>query len=370
MRVLAGGVINEDPSVLSAHLKTLRWQDADAEVDYAFILDPEAPDGLREQLPGLVETGDPKPGSAAYSVDESGHDWSEETFNWLAAQRQKLLDLARDQHYDAVWLVDSDLLLGPQTLRSLLNANKPITSAVFWTRWNNDQPALPQVWLNHPYEMNGRGWQQHEFLSALYERRLVQVYGLGACTLARTEHLGRVRYHPLLEGLPSGGMWGGEDRSFCIRAERARVDMYADAWPDIFHVYRPSDREQIDDRLQELKTRPKSEVEPNDLVSFTVEPLEEPELSDYAAHVRGRLAGLDLLPQLEYTLRELPVGESAITKLHFPIWYDLDGYRGQSKVVRVTLHGAKHYASPPNLETEDPKWNRFYTPQQLQELRA
>lgn len=359
MKILAGGVINQHQATLEAHLESLRRtaDAADADVDFAFKVDPTAPDENADALPGLVREGAEKPAESRYEPHEDTTEWNEPTFHWLARERQSLLDLAADNHYDAVFLVDSDLILGPETLPSLMAAGKPITSAVFWTRWKPNQTPMPNVWLKHPYSFEARGWEGHEFLTALADRQLVDVTGLGACTLIRTDVLDRVRYHPLLEGLPQDGMWRGEDRSFSIRAERAHVGMFADAWPDIFHAYRPSDREHLQDALDWTGSISKPNAEIGDLISAIIEPLQEPKLQGHSEHVRGPLGALGLLPGFRETLLELPVGEEALVRVTFPPWYKINRYRGQSKAFRLTLVDAKSNVSP--LGTRDLPWTRY-----------
>ena len=349
-RVLAGAVTNAPPEILRAHLDTIRWQQVnDVAVDLCYIADPALPEESAEVLSSVARVlpAKPKPAEAEYAITSTTHHWTIPTFHWLAREKQRLLDLAVEERYDAVWLVDSDLLCGPDTLASLLASEKPVVSAVFWTRWTPGAAPLPQVWLRQPYELDGKGWKAHEFLEALANRQLVRVGGLGACTLIRTDVLDRVGYWPLVEGLPSHGMWQGEDRHFCIRAQRAHVELWADAWPDIFHVYRPEDVEKIPDALERLN---QSFMSPRmgDLVSFTVEPCEEPALADYKEHVRGRLGQLKLLTELEQCILDMMVGDERLVSIQFPHWYPIPQYRGRKRTLRVRLIGAKPYHDPVN----------------------
>jgi hypothetical protein len=318
----------------------------------------------------LTNDAKTRPAGAEYVVASDTHHWQEATFYWLAEQKQRILDLAREEEYDAVWLVDTDLLVEPGTLQSLIDAEKPIVSAVFWTAWQQGHAPLPQVWLQHPYGFAGWRIQEHEFFRRLSQRQLLRVLGLGACTLIRTETLEHVCYWPYLDGLPRFGMWQGEDRTFCVRANRAHIPLFADAWPDIFHVYRPEDREFIPNALDFLAEENPVAAEIGSLISAIIEPLEEPGLMNLKLHLRGRLGGLNILPEIEQDLLDLPVGEECITKLHFPSWYELEQYRGQTKLVRLRLLDVK-----PNLphiglpQVESSFSRRFYNPTQLAVIR-
>lgn len=350
MKILVASVTNRSAEVLGPHIASVKALEIpkDVEVSLAYVSDGLDSESKRVLLEAGAEvlTASPKPSDASYAVTETSHEWNVPTFQWLAYEKQRLLDLAIHEGFDRVFFVDSDLILGPETLASLISCAKPIVSAVFWTSWNPGTPPLPQVWLTHPYEFQGRSGTSYlsseDFLKRLGGGDLLEVGGLGACTLIDAEVLDRVRFFPLLDGLPSGGMWQGEDRSFCLRATRAHIPLFADAWPDIFHVYRPSDVERIDDAVDARLTRVSS-AEIGDFVSVILEPLEEAELATqgFRHHLRGRLGTFRILPEIEAALREMSVGEERIVKVSFPLWWKLETYRGTSKAVLVRLLDVK-----------------------------
>lgn len=384
MKILAGTICRVDPETLEAHLKTVKWQQLDdgISVDYVYIddnVDPQSTKLLREEVETL--TAGPRPVEAGYEVTETTHKWRVATFDFLAQEKQRLLEKAVEERYDAIWLVDADLLCDPGTLQSLIDADKQIVSAVFWTKWQPELPALPQVWLKHPYELSGRGKTRFEFLSELSERQLVPVYGLGACTLARVEALEHARFFPRLSELPSGGMWQGEDRSFCIRAERAHIGMAADAWPDIWHCYRPSDREHLDDVVSKLQALRSHAPLYGDLVSIGIRPLEEPGLSQHQEIVRGRLGQLKLLPEIEAALLEMKPRDSRIVTATYSPYLPSQkmltrkGYidvgeklRGQTKRFYVTLQATRAYEPHPTESDEWMQLKSFSEKSQEQEM--
>lgn len=345
MRILAGSVCRQTPEVLDAHLKTLLWQKGDFELDFFFVDDNDkaASSTMLRGVPRVtIVAAEPKPAAAKYAVNETTHDWNVPTFHWLARQKQRILDHAMKEGYDAVWLVDSDLLSDPHTLQSLVGVQKPIVSAVFWTRWQPRDPPLPQVWVRHPYGFEGAGWTERDLLQALESGELVRVRGLGANTLIRRGALEKgCGYWPLVEGLPEDGMWQGEDRHFCVRAERLHVELWADAWPDVWHCYRPSDRAAIPDVLEKLSQERPPHPETGHSVSLRLEPLEDPALFGRSYWVRGRVGALPLLPELENALLGMPVGDAQILALSFPNWWPVAEYRNQERLVRVTLQDIK-----------------------------
>lgn len=352
MRILCASVTNAPASILSPHLQTLHQQRIcdETELDFLYVLDPEAPQETAETLEATGVTillGEAKPDGANYSVSSQTHNWSVPTFRWLGRQKDRLIQHAREQRYDGLFLVDSDLLLGPDTLASLISAQKPVVSAVFWTRWSPADPPLPQVWLSHPYGFSGKGMESHEFFSRLYNRGLVPCGGLGAATLIRSVVFPKVSFAPVGD-VPSGGMSQGEDRHFCIRAERNYVELWADAWPDIFHVYRPEDVQRIPDMLQKVDTS--TEVPTfGHLVSFTLEACEEPALAGHVEHIRGRLGQLRLLPDIENAISTMKVGDEQFLSVRFPEGYPIPQYRNSKRILRLRLLGAKPYSLPPVL---------------------
>jgi hypothetical protein len=263
-----------------------------------------------------------------------------------------------------VWFCDADLICDRTTLWSLYHAqtHAPITCAVYWTRWNHTtpkQPAAPQVWLRHPYQLDGRGMEEAGFRAALQQRDLTPVWGQGACSLiARSVWEAGVTWSPA-EGVPQEGLMAGEDRQFCIHAERRHIPMLADPWPDIYHIYRiPEDAERAGVFLGRLGTADEGSPGFGDLVSIHSQPLEPyPQPNGTVIHVgpqslRGRLGVLPLLPDLEQALYGMKRGEVRIVKAKIPLHWEIPQVRGQERLFRLTLIDHKPFMYPPVLEDD------------------
>lgn len=342
MKVLIASVSNKPHRVFMPHFESILALEGDVEAAYAYISDGMEPESEKmvHDAGGRVAEALPKPLDATYAVTEVTHEWSLPTFNWLANEKDRLFDLAREEKFDAIFYVDSDLVLAPDTLTSLIATEKSLVSAVFWTMWQPNAPPLPQVWMRHPYEFDGKGMRADELLRRLYHRDLVQVGGLGACTLIRSDVFSKLSWNPPIEGLPSHGMWQGEDRHFCVRAARNHVAMWADAWPDIFHLYRDSDVDLIEEWRASLPERPKTPRR-GDEVSFAIETVEEKELHGRKEQIRGVLGSLKVVPEIEEALMEMEVGEKRAVKILFPSWWPIEAYRNQQKYVFLKLLGVK-----------------------------
>lgn len=306
---------------------------------------------------------------AAVDFDDThpdSHQWSDTAMRRVGAHKDRIIAEARARNVDALWFCDADLICDTTTLKSLLAAPGPITSAVYFTRWSaraiETQPvwAAPQVWLAHPYQLHGAGLAEHEFRAKLASRQLLKVAGYGACTLLSRRALDAGCSFAPVAGVPQQGLMAGEDRQFCIRAQMLHLDGYADAWPDIFHIYHPSDiakaqgyAERLTQRV--LHDRP-SYV--SSLVNVTIQPIEPVPwqgggfTSIPAQYVRGRLSALGLAPELEEAVLSLSRGESKIVPVHFPVHYEIPFYRGKRRLMRVTLNDTKPMGFAPVLEDD------------------
>src|SRR5690606_29619636 len=135
--------------------------------------------------------------------------------------------------YDYLFLIDSDIVLHPQTIHQLLKANKDIISNIFWTKWQPSYPALPQVWMFDQYEQFQKRreeqlsneqiiYRHQEFLKMLKKPGIYEVGGLGACTLISKR---AIKAGVNFKEIKNISFWG-EDRHFCIRAQALGFDLF------------------------------------------------------------------------------------------------------------------------------------------------
>lgn len=362
-RVLVASVVRKSAPIVRAFAETLTWQRAAAEFGALFLLDldglPDATESeaaLRAAFPMATFAPAPAPAVGDYTEDAAGtRGWSAPAFARMATNRNAILAHAIAQRFDAVWLLDADVLCDPTTLASLLAADASIVSAVYWTRWQPTMPPLPQVWLRHPYALTeafGFGADPADFLGALATRRRLRVGGLGACTLIRTDAIRKGVTYARVDGLAPGPMADGEDRHFCERARRLHVPLVADAWPDVWHCYRPADVDRIGPMLDRLRASVVERPADGDCVSVRLdacEPLQTGRgmMLPEPQWVRGRLGCLPLIPALEAAVRATPVGETRLVAVTYPSGYELATLRGARRIVRVSVLDAKRYAEPP-----------------------
>src|SRR3989441_4483591 len=372
--IVVGTSVRKSAAVLKSYLESLAWQELPPRVKlhYAFVDDgcERAARSLLEEFVALRggEILRGLPGAVGDFSDEhpATHQWSLSAMRRVGANKDRILRRALEIRADAVGVVDLDFLLNKTTLISPPAADNPFAGAVYWTHWQKQAAkprqshAAPQVWLRHPYQLDGRGQDEFEFRRKLLSRGLVRVWGQGACTLLRKHVVENgITFAPLPEPQFQQGLMAGEDRQFCVKAERAHIEMWADTWPDIFHIYHlPHDLERVPDLSRRLSAGHPRTASLGCLVSARVtalEPLPGPNNTWHQAPphaLRGRLGTMQLLPELEEVLYTLERGQERIVPVHVPLDYPVPYMRGKRRLLKVKLVDVKPYGFPPVVEDE------------------
>ena len=233
-RVLIGAPVRQKPHIFREYLDSLdRLIIPDGvEVDREFILH-----GCPEMEP-MLRPEDRRSHRAAadtYEVDGSTHVWRQSNFSAVAAMKNELLEHTRAGGYDYFMLVDSDLVLQPETLARLLSRDKHIIAEIFWTAWQEDGSSYgPNCW---DYDACTYGAPQG--VDRYKEPGVHLTGGTGACILIDKQVLGNplICYSPLYN--VSWTVW--EDRAFCIRAAAHGHGIHIDTTCPATHLYREAD---------------------------------------------------------------------------------------------------------------------------------
>ncbi len=256
-RVLIASPVRQQPAKLRAFLRSLEELDRTGlRLEFAFVDDNDDPRSsalLRAFAPDdVVRFLPPGPPGDAYVTDDETHRWQTSLTDRVAAFKDRLLAIARDEAFDAIFLVDSDLVLRPPTVRHLAEQPVLVCSEVFWTQWEPDGPELPQVWCHGQYnlfrlergeaiEPDEVARRTDEFTTMLRTPGRYEVGGLGACTLIRREAIERGVAFARVPHL----VVFGEDRDFCVRAAALGIGLYADTHHPPLHLYRERDLDRI-----------------------------------------------------------------------------------------------------------------------------
>jgi hypothetical protein len=377
--IVCGTSVRKSLPVLQAYLTSLDWQllPKQCRVHYCFVDDflPEQADAKDllhawvKERGGEVLRGLPSQLGDFTDSHPLTHQWTTSAMQRVGRNKNKIIARALALKADYVFLADADLILDRTTLWGLLYAEKPVACAVYWTHWQKASTetrqlhAAPQVWLRHPYFLDGRGMDEAEFRGKLLDRGLTRVWGQGACSLVSRRVLeAGISFEHLQEPALLQGLMAGEDRHFCIRAERSHIDLWADNWPDIFHIYHlETDVPRIPGMVVRLGAPPVPRVERGGLVSLVLQALEPvpnqtPSGVQWhpvpAQHVRGRLGQLPLMPEIEDALYGMERGQDVIVPVHCPVTHPMPYFRGKRRLIRVTLVDMKSLCYPPVVEDE------------------
>lgn len=351
IRILVGGPVKKSAPIVREYLASLKRQilPPNVTLSYCFCDDNDDKESSA-QLTAFVEEN----GGAVFTAggqdatysdsNHLTHQWTGSSMERVGHIKNEIIRHALEHSFDYLWLVDADLVLAPRVLWSLYHASAPIVCGVFWTKWLNvpGMEDLPQVWLRHPYGLDGRGRDRARFIAELRELQRVQVWGQGACSLYQTAVLNKGVNFSYLPDLPKEGMWQGEDRHLCVRAERLHVPMFADAWPLIWHCYHPQQVNEVAAAGQYLADEAPGKPGLDHYVSCIVQPLEPVQvpggvLQIQPQHIRGQLGRLRLAPELEQAIGGLGRGEKQIVSVEFPSWSPVEPYRGKRRLLEVTL---------------------------------
>jgi cellulose synthase/poly-beta-1,6-N-acetylglucosamine synthase-like glycosyltransferase len=183
-----------------------------------------------------------------YIKDEETHHWKEEAIHEISGIKNHILEKARQENYDYMFFVDSDLILHPDTLWHLISQHKDIIAEVFWTKWKPTEPEAPNAW----------DYDTYAFASETAEKRweewrnpgVYQVGMTGACTLlsSRVIQNQNVNYSRVYNVT----FWG-EDRHFCLRVACNNFGIWLDTNYPATHLYRPSEVTKYRENHQILK---------------------------------------------------------------------------------------------------------------------
>lgn len=263
-RVLAGSPIRQQPPVLEAFLTSLERLDLSGiELCYYFIDDNESPESSsllvqfasRHASARIIRGLAAEDGNRSESYrNEYTHLWKESLIWRVADYKNSILSAAKDEGFDGVFLIDSDLVLHPQTLQKLVRSERDIISNVFWTSWQPGTRPMPQVWLHGEYEQyplerrlayteEQKALETELFYGRLRAPGVYEVGGLGACTLISGD---AIKAGVSFAEIPNLGYWG-EDRHFCIRAAALGLKLFVETTHPAYHLYRDSDLEGVTD---------------------------------------------------------------------------------------------------------------------------
>lgn len=196
----------------------------------------------------ILEKGDQ---TGSYICTNINHQWNNALIWKVAAYKNQMIRYALEKAYDYLFLIDSDLVLHPKTVKKLVAWKKDIISEIFWTKWHPNVDPYPQVWMydEYSYVKNSKEIDSDEVKNILQNFHIPGIYkvgGLGACTLISRNALEKgVNYNPIY----NLSFWG-EDRHFSIRAAALGMSLFVDTTYPAYHIYRLEDLEGVGEYKQ------------------------------------------------------------------------------------------------------------------------
>jgi len=246
MKILIAAPVRQDEETFKLYLQSLdKLEIPDGvTVDRFFVLhNSENLIPYMGKVYGILETKDD------YPRDKESHVWTTKNILNIINMKNAIAQYVIHHGYDYVFMVDTDLILHPKTLVTLLEAKKDIVAEIFWTRWVPTGDMLPNCWLYDSYkgvtDSNVRQW---------IKPGLYRVGMTGACILIhRMVFEAGVNYNEIYNI-----SYSGEDRFFGIRAACAGFDIWIDTHYPCIHLYRQSELEkykrgELSHSLQEIK---------------------------------------------------------------------------------------------------------------------
>lgn len=229
MRVLIAAPVRQDEKIFKEYLESLDSLEIPegVTVDRLFIFHNS--DNLIPLVNcsyGILKTDDD------YPRDTKSHVWTEKNIENIIRIKNTIAAHTLQYGYDYVFMVDSDLILHPKTLRALLDAKKDIVAEIFWTRFDPDGVPLPNCWMYDGYD-----GVTEEAMREWVEPGVYKVGMTGACILIhRKVFESGVCYNDIYNI-----SYSGEDRFFCVRAVAHNFEIWVDTHYPCTHLYRDSE---------------------------------------------------------------------------------------------------------------------------------
>lgn len=213
-------------------------QETDVFLEYQKGLDAlEVPDGYevsrffvvndcREIIP-YIENAEFVVADTGKEYEKTGNDhlWTLDLMLKMSDLRNRTIVEMLTGGYDYWLSVDTDIVLDPKTLRTLIEADKDIVSEIFWT-----QAPSGRYWCNAWMVDQAAGMKEDWKKPGLYRCGMT-----GALTLVKRKVFeAGVDYTPIPNIYQA---LRGEDRHFCVRAACAGFEMWIDSHCPATHLY-------------------------------------------------------------------------------------------------------------------------------------
>lgn len=162
------------------------------------------------------------------------HEFKNENYSALSYMRTAPLQKAREENYDYIFSVDSDVLVHPKCLQYLLEDNQDIVGMINWSKTLSGDKIVPNC-----YDLEyWRWWEDNSILKqkGVYERGIISATVLLGPRIIQNE---KINYYPI----PNIECSQWEDYALSLKAHIAIPDlkMSLDTRLPCRHLYREKD---------------------------------------------------------------------------------------------------------------------------------
>lgn len=224
IRVLITAPLRQEVKIFEEYQKSLdRLEIPDGcEADRYFVVNncPEVIPAIRNADYTVHDNG------MHYEKVSNEHIWTLDTMLKMGDLRNMTIKRALEGGYDYWFSVDTDLILRPETLRTLLDADRDIVSEIFWTQ----HYGTGRWWCNAWMEDQAAGMPEEWRTPGLYRCGMT-----GALTLVKRKVLEAGVDYTRIPNIRQA--LRGEDRHFCVRAACAGFEMWIDSHAEARHLY-------------------------------------------------------------------------------------------------------------------------------------
>jgi hypothetical protein len=166
-----------------------------------------------------------------YMISEETHNWDTQLVDRIIAIKNLAFSEFLKTEAKAIFMLDADTSLHPETMEHLYGLNLPIVAVVHWTKYTSGDPYLPNAWDYQAYDHFSP-----ESIMRLRSAGLYRVGGVGGCTFYRREAIERGVSFSRIENL---NLWG-EDKHLAVRSVCLGFKLYIDTTYPAFHIFRDS----------------------------------------------------------------------------------------------------------------------------------
>ena len=160
-----------------------------------------------------------------YKKTDSDHIWTLDLMQKMGIMRNRTIQEMLDKGFDYWLSIDTDIIVDPKTLRTLIEADRDIVSEIFWTQAPNGK-----WWCN--------AWDYDQYSPPAEEWRKPGLYRCGmtgALTLVKRKVFEAGVDYTKIPNIHQA--LRGEDRHFCVRAACAGFGMWIDTHCPARHLY-------------------------------------------------------------------------------------------------------------------------------------